>query len=316
MENKIIEPQDDTDRLKRVAFWYWEYMRRNQKYRRYCQVMRQYNDYFKMIGVYDFMQTKEFLDEMFEYVYSHDELHELKYTPFRKRLERAHGEEAGRKFFKFGFWSCGFDKLFGRIYKDCDDGLDSEYALDKVLSGGNIPFFTEDVSDIAALIKLNSQWGISVAGSTPCVFTYDLELVNDVKIDPKAVLDNPAKIGLEAFALNLITKSVESLFEKQNILLGTYESVYKLSLAGKHINSSDIMRLSMLWLWDKAHEENENNPLPFDTVYPLLKAKIEGANAAEGVWEQLLYRKPRIREYYESTSRSIQQLTIIPLKSK
>lgn len=313
---------DDVDRLKRVAFWYWEYMRRNPLYRRYCQAIEEYDDYFNLIGVYDFMQSKEYLDEMSEYVSCHDERVDLKYTPFRKRLDRDHGEEAGRKFFKYGFLGNGFEKHFGRVYKDYNDGLDSDFALLELIADRNLPFFTENVRDIAALVKLNGQWLISVDGFAPSTYSFDLERANEVKIDPVAILKNPGKVGLEVYALNIINKAVESLFEKQRVPLETYESVYKLSLAGKHINSTDAMRLAMLWMWDKAHENDGEEPLPFDQTYRLLKEIIQSRRADEdgketgGVWEQILYRKPRIREYYASTERCIQQLIVIPLKSK
>ena len=309
-------PQDDVDRLKRAAFWYWEYMRRNPLYRRYCQAIKKYDDYFKSLGVYDFMQSKEYLDEMSEYVSCHDESNDLEYTPFRRRFEHDHGQESGRIFYKYGFLSNGFEKHFGRIYKCCSEGLDSDFALRELINGNCVDFYTENIADISALIKLNGQWLITVDDETPSTFSFDMERKKEIKIEPNSIITNPDKVGLEVFALKLINIAVDGLFKKQRVSLDTYESVYKLSLAGKHINSSDAMRLCMLWLWDKAHEQDEKNPAPFNDVYSLLKAKIEKANVSDGVWEQILYRKPRIREYYEATDRSIQQRIVIPLKSK
>ena len=94
---------DGSDRLQRIAFWYWEYMRRNPLYQRYCAVIESYNDYFKDIGIYEFMQTREFLDEMTEYVSTHDDEDDLKYTLFRRRLEKSHGKYASLKFFNMDF---------------------------------------------------------------------------------------------------------------------------------------------------------------------------------------------------------------------
>lgn len=315
-------PLDDTDRLKNVAFWYWEYMRRNPLYRRYCNVIDRYDNFFKSIGVYDYMQSKEYLDEMSEYTSTHDEREELRYTPFRLRLERDHGERAGLLFFKYGFLSLGFENKFGRIYKYCTDGIDADALINKLLTDEDVSFSTENVADIAALVKLNGQWLITVDGFTPDTFCYDLQRSNEVKISPKAILEEPGKVGLEVYALNLINKAVESQFEKQRVSLETMGSVYKLSLAGKHINSTDAMRLAMLWMWDKAHENGGKEPLPFDQVYRLLKEIILSKHAVEdgketgGVWDQILYRKPRIREYYASTEHCISQPTVIPLKSK
>jgi len=307
---------DDTDRLRNVAFWYWEYMRRNPLYKRYCTVIDRYDNYFKKIGVYDYMQSKECIDEMMEYSSTHEGKEELRYTPFRLRLELDHGEQAGLLFFKYGFLSFGFENKFGRIYRPCTDGMDTDVVITKLINDENVSFFTESLADIAALVKLNGQWLITVDGITPNTFCFDLKRSNEIKILSHGIIEDPGKVGLEVYALNIINKAVNSLLEKQQVLPETYESVYKLSLAGKHINSTDAMRLSMLWMWDKAHEVDGQEPLPFDQVYRLLKDRIEKAGATEGVWEQVLYRKPRIREYFESTERCIQQVTIIPLKSK
>ncbi|WP_459934138.1 hypothetical protein [Fundidesulfovibrio butyratiphilus] len=307
---------DDTDRLKNVALWYWEYMRRNPLYRRYCAVIDRYNNFFQNIGVYDYMQSKEYIDEMMEYSSTHEGKEELRYTPFRLRLERDHGEQAGLLFFKYGFLSFGFENKFGRIYKSCTDGVDTDAVIMKLINNDDVSFSTENIADIAALVKLNGQWLITVDGFTPNTFCFDLKRSKEIKILPQAIIEEPGKVGLEVYALSIINKAVESLLEKQQVPLETYESVYKLSLAGKHINSTDAMRLTMLWMWDKAHEVDGQEPLPFDQVYRLLKDRIEKAGATGGVWEQILYRKPRIREYYESTERCIQQVTIIPLKSK
>ena len=82
---------------------------------------------------------------------------------------------------------------------------------------------------------------ISIDEMTPTNYLYNLEKSNSITIDPKAILKNPTKVGLEVHALNMINKAVESLFGKQYIDEETLQSVYKLSLSGKHINSSDTM---------------------------------------------------------------------------
>lgn len=307
-------PSDDTDRLKRIAFWYWEYMRRNPSYLRFWEVFERYHDFFKSIDVFDSMQTKEYLDEMFEYLSTHHTRAEIRYTPFRRRLEANHGERAGKLFFKYGFLSCGFEKKFRRLLKDPNEGQDSDEALNKLFKGESVSFETDDIIDMSALGRFNASWLISVDGDSPLNFHYDLERTNSIKISPKGILDQPSKVGQEIHALNFTNKAVESLFEKQNVENETFQSFYKLNMSGKHINSSNVMRLAMIWLWDNAHT-GPGTPRSFDEVYPLLKEKVEKAGMADGVWEQIMTRQKRIREYYASTDFCIQNYTITSLKN-
>ena len=306
-------PADDTDRLKRIAFWYWEYMRRNPSYLRFWEVLERYHDFFKSIDVFDSMQTKEYLDEMFEFLSTHDTREEIRYTPFRRRLEANHGERAGKLFFKYGFLSCGFEKKFRRLVKEPNEGLNSKEALDLILAGKDVDFETHDIIDMSALGRFNESWLISVDGDSPLNFHYDLERTHSIQISPKGILDQPSKVGQEIHALNFTNKAVESLFAKQNVEDETFQSFYKLNLSGKHINSSNIMRLAMLWLWDTAHQD-PCNPRSFDEVYPLLKDKVEKAGMAGGVWEQIMTRQKRIREYFASTDFCIKNYTITSLK--
>lgn len=310
-----IAPQDDIDRLKCTAFWYWEYMRRNPLYIRYCDVINKYDDYFKSLGVYDYMQSKEFLDEMSAYVWTHETREELKNFPFRKRLEKEFGAEAGRKTFKYGCLSCGFENHFGRIYKHYSIGMNTEKALDDELSGIISPFITNNPADISALIKLNGSWLITVDGDHPDNFCYDIRRAQNIIINPDGILDDPGKVGLEVYALNLINKAVESLFEEQKLADDTMRSVYKLSLAGKRFNNADLTRLAALWLWDKAHEKSDTAPLDFADVYPLLKTKLEKAKKHDDRWDQIFGRPSRIRNYYASTGYCIQHHTITTLNN-
>jgi len=303
--------QADINRLKGIAFWYWEYMRRNPLYIRYCDVIKRYDDYFKSIGVYEFMQSKEFLEEISEYTSTHEDSEDLKYMPIRRRLERDHGEKAGKIYFKYGFLGYAFEEKFGRIYKDPSEGLDTEKALEAMMVGKNISFLADNVPDISALIKLNGSWLISVDDTTPKSYFYDLPRIQNIQIDPKGVLDDPGRVGLEVYAVNLITKAVESFFEEQKISGETLQSVYLLSCSGKYLKSPAISRLAALWLWDKAHEKDRQNPATFKEVYPLLKAKLnDKKRTIAGNWEQQALNATRVRTHYEMTDYCIRNRTI------
>ena len=309
-----IPPQDDVDRLKGIAFWYWEYTRRNPLYIRYCDVINVYDDYFKSLGVYDFMQSKEYLDETSGYVTTHDEPEDLKFTPFRRRLENDFGEEAGKIYFKYGCLGCGFEKHFGRIYKHYSIGINTEEALSKTLVGNNFSFCSENPTDFAALVKLNETWLITIDDFEPSTFSYDVQRAKNISTNPSTVLENPEKLSLEVHALSLIKRAVESLFGEQHVPDETLQAVYKLSIAGRRFNSTDLMRLAMLWLWDKAHEKDAANPALFEEIYPLLKAKItDTGSTLVGNWDQLIQRPGRARDYYAMTDYCIQHHTITHL---
>ena len=292
-------------------------MRRNPLYIRYCDVIAKYDDYFKSLGVYDFIQSKEYLDEMSEYVTTHDDPEELKYTPFRRRLEKEHGKEAGKIYFKYGFLGYAFENKFGRIYKDPSAGLDTEEALEAFMSGKQVSFMVDNPKDIAALIKLNGSWLITVDDFKPSTFSYDIKRAQNITINPDGVLDDPGKVGLEVYALNMINKSVESLFQEQDVADITLKSVYKLSLAGKTLRNADLTRLAALWLWDKAHEKDRQNHAPFKEVYPILKAKLnDKRRVIVGNWEQQALKANRVREHYAMTDYCIRHHTITHLNKK
>jgi len=318
-------------------------MRRNPLYKKYCTVINRYNEYFKKIGVYDFMQSKAYMDEMTDYCSAHDDKQSLAHTPFRTRLEKDHGIEAGQLFFRYGFLSSGYELKFGRIYKDYSIGIDPCGMIDRMIRGDDISFFTEDLFDIAALIKLNGklaeddahgsatgadknrgQWLITIDDEAPSNFHFDLKRAGDIRLDPEGILSNPAKVGCEVYALNLINKTVANLFEKQRPTEESLQAVYNLNMAGTRFKSVDSMRLAMLWMWDMAHKGNGSEPAGFDEVYELLKEKVEeigilgksklvekGTQGKKGgPWEQFMTRRQRILGYYNVTATCINNITV------
>jgi hypothetical protein len=260
------------------------------------------------------MQSKEFLDEMSEYVSTHDTREELKNFPFRKRLEKEFGDEAGKRTFKYGCLSCGFENHFGRIYKHYSIGIDTENVLNDELSGKIFPFTTDNPADIAALVKLNGSWLITVDDFQPDTFCYDIKRAQSIKVNPNGVIHQLGKVSREFQALNMINMAVEAMFKEQKIPDDMLESVYKLSLAGKRFANADISRLAALWLWDKAHEEDQQNPIPFKEVYPILKAKLnDKKRVIAGDWDQQDLKANRIRKHYTMTDYCIQHHTITHL---
>lgn len=313
-DNTTKASKDNEDRLMNVAFWYWEHMRRNPQYRRYCDVIEYYKEYFDRLGELAYLDSKEGLEEHFSYFYDTENDYDVKNNPYKTYLEATHGLEAGLKYFKFAFLSEKFRSKFKRIYKHYSIGIDTEKYLTSIISDNDISFETRDHADIASLIRMHEEWSIKIDDSSPTYYIYHLEDSGPITVDPQGILNAPATIGLEAYAINLIHKSIRGLVKKQSIDTDTFAAVYKISVAGKNINSADKMRLAILWLWDKAHEADYANPAPFNEVYPLLKDKLKSANVSGGVWEQVLYRRSRILGYYKMLTQSISQLTVLPLQ--
>jgi len=305
----------DAKRLKNVAFWYWEYLRRNTLYRRYCDVIAYYFEYFDGIGEFDYLASKEGLDELNSYYYDEENDYDYKNNPYKDRLEKEHGPRAGVMFQKFSFLSEKFRSNFKRVFKHYSEGINTEEELTKLFNKEDIRFESNDSLDIAALLKMYKNWKMRIDDESPTYYVFELEKSGKITIDPSSIMNDPSEVGQEAHAINLIYKSMRGLFEDHHIKAETLEAVYDLVLSGENINSSDEMRLAVLWLWDKAHEDDYFNPAPFDTVYRMLKARINEEFAHSGIWEQILYRRSRILRYYEAVDLSITQMTVIPLKS-
>lgn len=302
------------ERLKSVAFWHWEYQRRNPHYRRYIDVLEKFDEYFRSIGEYDFINSKEFIEEITEYCVVPGCQYNWRDNPIMDRIRNDHGPEAAIRLFKYGFLADKFLEKFKRLQKHYSVGMDTNDVLKTLKDGGDYTFETDDPQDYAAVLRMHSDWAMQLDGTDPDLYTYVFEKFENISVNTEKALDNPANLGLEGHALKLYRAVVEGLFGEQAISDDTLDAVYRLSLSGKYINSSDEMRLSVLWIWDKTNTA-ATSPLSFDQSYQLLKKEILKSHLSEGVWDQVVTRKKRVFEYYEVLEQCIRQMSVIPFKS-
>lgn len=320
MAEKQSPSKDGFDRLKNVAFWNWEYQRRNPVYRRWSEVISGYHDFFREVGMFELITSKEWFDGMNEY-YNSPEFQEVDTheaflnTPYHLHIKENFGEEAWMKHVRYGFLGGNFDKKFHRLWRHHDDGLDTEVALTAILKGQGVKFECSDLKDVTALLKMHSDWLVKISGESPSHLWACFEMNATVPINPNVSLDRLSKVGYEVQVLNMLNKAVLEEFDKQFLDSSTTEAAYQLSIAGKHINNSDVVRLAMLWMWDSAVERNpEDIENQFPEILEQLKERIDTAGlGGEKTFNQFFSRKKRILGYFQRTNLCIQEMSVFNL---
>jgi len=310
-EKKVI--RFDSHRLKSVAFWFWEYQRRNPAYRKFSYAIEYYRSYFQELGELEVIESEEgckkFESDAFDMEDPNPKNH-----PYALYLEEKYGREARLAFYKLSFLVEAVRRRFHRLYRNCYIGLDTDEALTAVLKGKPITFESKDHSDINALLRSYYKWAMSIDEEAPNHYIADLDKTSGILLNYKQALKDPEQVMRELHAVKIYNATMESIFTNKRISDETLEAVYKLCLSGKNIVSADITRLILLWMWDKAHEEDENSPLDFDTVQKLLKQAIPLKYRYNDKIATLLQKKQRLLEYYEKICNKIN--TMNPLCTK
>lgn len=307
-KTKIYLAKDNIDRLYGVAFWLWEYQRRNKHYIHFSNVIEYYLEYFEKIGVAKYIYSKEFYDEMFSYFYSKEDGSDIHEHPFVKRLIEEHGEVDMKMFIKFSFLGEAFRKRFFRIYKHYSIGIDTNEVVDKLLSCKNNEkclkkilesFRSKDADDVSALLKANDKWSIKIDGDDPNWYNNDIEKSGLITIDPVSVKKNAGKIGQEINALKLVDVTLKNLFGTETIQEDVLGDVYNLCIKSSNIIPSDFTRLQLLWVFDNARINGYDDPLPFYEVHKKLSQQVRLLAYNEQIWSQFIDKKYRIKEYYD-----------------
>lgn len=306
---------DDADRLDRIAFWLWEYTRRNHHYRRYVDVVYQYYNRFDEVGE---------LENVLNYL-GYDNIHTISSDPdfdladnsLTRELSKKHGEVYAKYFYKMCFLFYKFNFRFGRPLKDYNDGLDSEKALKDLLDGKEVLFRSKDQYDHYAVIHLRNEWMMTVDGDVPNFNMAVVEDDSEIRVDPAKVLTHSSELAKEANTLKIYNNMYRDFSKGGYIDYDTKIQVYQLGAAGKDIKpTGDLKRFVMLWLWDQAHkpEEKGDPPKTFDEAFPLLKENLHEGYLST-LCHEVTSRKSRSRGYYQTTEKCIEELTIFPFKS-
>lgn len=315
--------KDDIDRLQGIAFWLWEYQRRNKQYIHFCNVIEYYLGYFDSIDVADYMNSEEFHNEMFSYLYSHEDGGNFFEQPFVKRLGEEHGEIAQKMFYKFSNLGEAFRKKFFRIYKHYSVGIDTdkivekkllceknEETVNKILSS----FRSKNLEDISALLNFNQKWSIAIDGNVPDWYNVEIEKSDLVSIDPTSFKEGAFSIDQELNAIKLMNATLRNLFTKKTIQNEVLDFVYALCIKSSNIIPADFTRLQLLWIFDNARQDGYEDPLPFNEVYKKLSGKVSESDHSEELWSQFSNKEYRLKQYYDRLCIKID--TMNPLRFK
>ena len=317
-------PKDGYDRLKNVSFWHWEYQRRNPEYRRWCEVVERYINYFAEIGEWEYMCSLEFAQKLQEY-YSDPQYDDaIMDNPYCQHLEREYGLEAKKAFFKWSILGFKFDQKFKRIFRDPSIGMNTEEALanaieklSKSLTEEPVSFEVESLADMTAMLKMHHEWIIQIDGNAPSHVLAFAEDNATIPINPDVPLERLGNIGHEAQVLNMFHKALYEEHGEQVLDEATPNAAYQLSIAGKHINNSDLVRLAVLWMWDQAFEANpEDLDAGFMDAYEQITAKIVDAQiGGDKPFNQFLTHRKRIQGYFSATDRCIKNMHVFNLNN-
>lgn len=306
---------DDADRLERVAFWLWEYTRRNHHYRRYVDVIHNYLERFDEIGELDNVLSFMGYDNL--QVLLSDPDFDLTDNFLTQELSKKHGELYAKYLFKMCILLSKFNMRFGRVFKDYTEGLDTHKSLKDLLDGKEVSFRSKDQYDQYAVMHIRNEWMMTVDGDAPNLNMVTVENDADIKLDPTKVLTHGTELAKEANSLNIYNQMYRNASKGRGIDYDTKIQVYQLGAAGKDIKpSGDQKRFIMLWLWDQAHDpENKGDqPKSFDEVFPLLKEHLHEGYLST-LCHEVTSRKSRTRGYYQTTEQCIKELVILPFTS-
>lgn len=319
MVKKPNADRDNIERLESIAFWLWEYTRRNQHYRRYIDVIMWYRIQFHEVGELENLDnfcSYESVQRLMDESDSNPEI--IKYNDFTRELTQKHGYFYGKAVFKILFLIMQFNKRFKRTAKDYEEGINTEEEIDKLLKGEKVSFLSKDQNDQYAVISLRKDWVIMVDGDTPNPNMIRFENDDVITINPSKIISHRKELSKEAASFEIYDQLSKNVSTTGRIDYETQLEIYELGGAGLDFDPrGDNMRLVMLWLWDKAHEpdDRDNPPKSFDEVYPLLKDRLHDGDL-DNLTSDVLNRKSRIKGYYRTTEYCINNLTVLPLKSK
>ncbi|MGE4470422.1 MAG: hypothetical protein AB7D47_09820 [Desulfovibrio sp.] len=319
MAKKSKADRDNIERLESIAFWLWQYTSRNRSYQRFINVITWYRVKFlevdELENLDEYLGYDNVLKLMDDPEFTYDT---LKDNEFTRELSRKHGEFFGRAIFKLVFLMMKFNERFGREPKDYDERMDTDEALGKLLDDQTVTFSSKDKFDQYAVMQLRDEWMLEVEGDSPNPNMIRLEDDDKITIDPKKLTAHKEELSKEAGSFEIYDQISKKASKGGRLNYDTKLQIYELGGAGKHYDpKGDVMRLVMLWLWDKAHEgeEDGNEPKTLDEVLPLLKDRVKTGHL-QNISYDAFFRKPRLRSYYQTTEHCINNLTVLPLKSK
>jgi len=292
---------DNIDRVKNVAFWHWEYLRRNAKYYNYYSQLDTIMDELLKLGFDEFCQESS----VEQYVSKHDKF------PYEKELCKRYGKRTSLLFYKYWKLDAKFELKFGRSQRLPLEGLDTDKAFKLLLKDEPINFMTDDLDDILALLHLHQDWSITINDTYPNVSNLFHD-IDSISIKPEALKENKGTVELEYQVLKFAQRLNDN--EQEHLTSSDLNAVYNLCIKGKGISRANEKRLIALWVWDQCYVEEtgkldeEKGDECCDYIDELIKN--EGLTGPH--WNEFLERKRRFGEFFWLTCFSILHGHILP----
>lgn len=314
--------QTKAERLENLAFWYWEYQRRNPVYRRWSEVLSHYE---KLMDPYqstlDEATTPDAMIELLKYNDQVTDWQGIKFNPTRAFVEERHGKKAGKLFYKFDIFSIRFEYKFKRMPLTCDLGYPSEVLLQRVLDRDEgLNFKPLDIADVSTLLNIHNDWIVRVAGYEPTHLNILRHREVTIPVGPNITFEEHQKATLEYEVLHLMSKAIDIWDINEPVVdEETADAALELLSDLDSVNTANIMRLAVLWLWDRM-EEDDDESLDFDAKFKkhwgVLKDRANSAGLDEAPWNQIYDKKKRVLTALLNTNDCIMQMKIIDLNTK
>lgn len=308
---------DAIDKVKNIAFWQWEYTRRNPKYRRYSEALSALDDRLVSHGVFDLFKNTDYQKEAKEYsaakeIFSYyhltdgqlseDSMKELRRwrmlkDKFTERFMRR------RKSFLQGGFTC-YEMILGMI----SEGRNYEYDTD--VFKWNDDYSLDSLDDILALLLYHHEWSILVDEKMPP--KVDFEMLIGFSYRPTKTAIDSIHTGDEVRSLAYLHDFLNC---EERVPDELCRIVYRLSIAGKKINPADEMRKFLLILWDDLNRSGRFDREAFDLYYSDVLRMIEEEGATHSIWKQVASNKTRIYKYFQATCRCIEDMHVYSLNA-
>jgi hypothetical protein len=314
--------QTKAERLENLAFWYWEYLRRNPVYIEWSCAMNRLTNHLSQYP--ETMAEVLSADKWLAKINTGPEdktWQDVKFSPERKVIEERHGKRAGEIYHKYNIFCVSFGSRFKRTYRTFDEGMDTEECLKLVFNRkDDISFKPIHISDVAALLNLHDDWMVGLGGYEPNYMGLLTYQHATLPIGPEITTEMHHKACLEYEVINLMCKAIDYWgIQEPTVDEETASATIELLTELKSVNTANVMRLAMLWLWDRMledYDESLDSDELFKKHWGVLKDRANAAGLNEAPWNQIYDKKKRVHTAFLNTIDCIMQVKIIDLNTK
>lgn len=305
-----------------LAFWYWEYQRRNPAYIRWVSNLdRLWSELEPYVDTLDELSSPDSMVDMIAYEREATTLQERKHNPFRQVMEDRHGAEAGLNSYRYGQLNNKCEQRFKRSHLSPEYGVDTEELLQYVLGQEHeVNYKYNEISFVSALLNMHNDWIVTIDGQEPSHITMLLHPFVTLPIGPHVTTEIHQKATLEYEVLHFMSNAMDIWdFNNPEVDEETADAALELLTDLDNVNTANTMRLAMLWLWDRI-EEDDDDSLDFDSKFQkhwgVLKDRANSVGLTEAPWNQIYDKKKRVLTALQNTNDCIMQMKIIDLNTK